>query len=162
MGGSFHFVSPAAVDEPKMSSKQLLQEIKADRLPEPMVGDSVERGWAEAMRHFIEKKLRIAQKPGYRPHDKQWLAIYDSWPSPALELQHAVALLQEQFVTSDPFGVFDRIFILTREVMVDLARDHAHFQRLNHCQPATPARTGRRQISPSVRCGRLRPRHLFR
>jgi hypothetical protein len=135
LGGEAYLIRPAAVAEPRKSKKQLLKEIGENRFPPPMVGDSVERRWAEAMRYFIEKKMAVAQKPGYRPHDEHWLAIYDNWPSFALELQHALGLLQEQFPASDPFAVFSRVFILTGGVLVELARVQVLLHRLNQCLP---------------------------
>ena len=74
-----------------------------------MVGDSVERRWAEAMAHFIGRKVASAQKPGYAVYDEQWLIIYDNWPSFALERQHAIALLQGHLAADDPFDVFDQV-----------------------------------------------------
>lgn len=136
LGKDFHFIRPAAAGEPRKSKKQLLQEIEANRFPPPMVGDSVERGWAAAIAHFVEMKVATAQKPGYTTYGEQWLAIYDNWPALALERQHGIALLQEQLLASDPFTVFDRIFILTGQVLVELARGRALVHRLNHCLPA--------------------------
>ncbi|WP_323144837.1 hypothetical protein [Massilia phyllosphaerae] len=132
---SFHFISPAAAGEPRKSKKQLLEEIEANRFPPPMEGDSVERGWAETMAHFIATKVASAQKPGYTTYGEQWLAIYDNWQALALERQHALALLQEHLLASDPFTVFDRIFILTGQTLVELARGRALLHRLNHCLP---------------------------
>jgi hypothetical protein len=136
LGGGCHLVTPAVVGEPRKSRKQLLREIEENRFPPPMVGDSVERRWAEAMTHFIGRKVASAQKPGYAAYDEQWLAIYDNWPSFALERQHALALLQEHLAAADPFDVFDRVFILTGQVLVELVRGRTLLHRLNHCLPA--------------------------
>lgn len=136
LGGGFHLVTPAAVGEARKSRKQLLKEIEENRFPPPMVGDSVERRWAEAMAHFIVRKVASAQKPGYAVYDEQWLAIYDNWPSFALERQHAIALLQEHLAADDPFGVFDRVFVLTGQVLVELAGGRARLHRLNHVRRA--------------------------
>jgi hypothetical protein len=136
LGGGAYLMRTAAIGEPRKSKKELLKEIGENRFPPPMVGDSVERRWAEAMQHFIEMKMAIAQGPFYRPHDEQWLAIYDNWPSPALERQHALTLLQEQLLANNPFAVFNRVFILTGQVLVELARGRALLHRLNHCRPA--------------------------
>lgn len=95
----------------------------------------MERGWAEAIAHFVATKVANAQKAGYAAYDEQWLAIYDNWQALALERQHALVLLQKQLLASDPFTVFDRIFILTGPVLVDLARGRALAHCLNHCLP---------------------------
>ena len=134
LGGGFHLVTPAVVGEPRKSRKQLLKEIEQNRFPPPMVGDSVERRWAEAMGYFVGRKVASAQKPGYAAYDEQWLTIYDNWPSFALERRHALALLQQHLLAEDPFDVFGRIFILTGQVLVELARGRAEHYRLNSVQ----------------------------
>jgi hypothetical protein len=134
-GGGAYLVQSAVIGEPRKSRKQLLSEIAANRFPEPMVGDSVERGWVDAVLYFIQKKADSAQKPGYTAHDQQWLAIYDNWTAPALKRDYALSLLQGALQASDPFTVFDRIFILTGPMMVELARGRILLHRLNHCLP---------------------------
>jgi len=135
-GGGAYLVQPAVVGEPRKSRKQLQSEIAANRFPEPMVGDSVERGWVDAMLHFINKKADSAQKPSYTAHDEQWLAIYDNWTAPALQRDYAFSLLQEALQASDPFTVFNRVFILTGQMMVELTRGRTLLHVQNHCRLA--------------------------
>lgn len=133
-GGGAYPVQPAVIGEPRKSRKQLLGEIAANRLPEPMVGDSVERGWVDAMLYFIQKKADSARKPGYTAHDQQWLAIYDNWTAPALKRDYAFSLLQEALQASDPFTVFNSVFILTGQMIVELTRGRTLLHVLNHCR----------------------------
>ena len=135
-GRGAYLVQPAVIGEPRKSRKQLMSEIAANRLPEPMVGDSVERGWVDAMLHFIKKKADSAQKLGYAAHDQQWLAIYDNWTAPALKRDYALSLLQEALQTNDPFTVFDHVFILTGQMVVELTRGRALLHVLNHFRRA--------------------------
>jgi len=116
-----YFARPATVDEPRKKRKELQKEIDENWMPPPMMGDSVERNWADAMAHSIAKKLAVARKPGYKSHDQQWLAIYDNWPAPGLQRQHALKLLQERLLATAPFTVFARIFSLAGTVLVELA-----------------------------------------
>lgn len=141
-GGGAYLVQPSVIGEPRKSRKQLLSEIAANRFAEPMVGDSVERGWVDAMLHFIKKKADSARKPGYTAHDQQWLAIYDNWTAPALKRDHALSLLQKALQVNDPFTVFDRVFILTGPMVVELARGRILLHRLNHCRPAVEQALG--------------------
>lgn len=134
-GAGVYLVRPASVGEPRKSSKTLREEIAQDRLPPPMMGDSVERNWAEAMEHFIGKKAASAQKPGYAVHDEQWLVVYDNWQALALERQHALALLQGRLAARDPFAIFERIFILTGALLVELARGGLLLHRLDRRRP---------------------------
>ncbi len=104
-----------------------------------MMGDSVERNWAEAMAHFIGKKALSAQKPGYAVHDEQWLMIYDNWQAFALERQHALLLLQERLALLVPFSVFSRVFILTGKVLIDLSADSMLIHRQMSRRPVARA-----------------------
>lgn len=141
-GGGAYLVQPAVISEPRKSRKQLLSEIAANRFPEPMVGDSVERGWVDAMLNFIKKKADSAQKPGYAAHDQQWLAIYDNWTAPALKRDYALSVLQKALQASNAFTVFDRIFILTGPMVVELAPGRLLLHRLNHCRPEVEQASG--------------------
>jgi hypothetical protein len=134
LGHDFYMMRNAVPCESRKSKKQLLAEIKENRMPPPMIGDSVERGWAEAMVHFVENKAASASKPGYAAHDENWLVIYDNWPAPALQHQLALALLQERLEVGAAFAVFERIFILDENVLVDLGRGHALFHSVKHSQ----------------------------
>lgn len=165
-GGGAYLVQPAVIGEPRKSRKQLLSEIAATRFPEPMVGDSVERGWVDAMLHFIKKKADSAQKPGYAAHDQQWLAIYDNWTAPALKRAYALSLLQEALQASDPFTVFDHVFILTGQMVVELTRGRVLLHVLNHCRraeggrpagPGTRIRRVARSLPSGLRCRFHRP-----
>jgi hypothetical protein len=134
VGQNTYLMRSAVVGEPRKSKKQLLAEIEEDRMPPPMMGDSVERAWAEAIAHFVDSKVASARKPGYAAHDEHWLVIYDNWPAPALQRQLALSLLQERLHGSPPFDAFTRIFILDERVLVDLGRDRALLHCVNHCR----------------------------
>lgn len=103
-------------------------------MPPPMMGDSVERAWAEAIAHFVDSKVASARKPGYADNDVHWLIIYDNWPAPALQRQLALSFLQERLQGRAPFDTFARIFILDERVLVDLGRDRVLLHRVNHCR----------------------------
>lgn len=75
LGHDFYMMRNAVHGKPRKSKKQLLAEIKESRWPAPMIGDSVERGWPEAMVHFVESKAASVSKPGYVTHDEHWLVI---------------------------------------------------------------------------------------
>lgn len=165
-GRGAYFVQPAVIGEPRKSRKQLLSEIAANRFPEPMMGDSVERGWVDAMLHFITKKADSAQKPGYAAHDQQWLTIYDNWTAPALKRDYALSLLQKALQASDPFTVFDHVFILTGQMVVELTRGRALLHVLNHCrraedgplaEPRAKIRRVARYLPSGLRCRSHRP-----
>jgi len=134
IGQDVYLMRGAVVGEPRKSKAQLLAEIKEDRMPPPMMGDSVERGWAEAMAHFVNSKVVSARKPGYARHDAHWLAIYDNWPAPALQRHRALMLLRERLAAGEGFDVFERIFILDERVLVALDRDRTLLHLVNHCR----------------------------
>jgi len=134
LGRDTYLMRSAVIGEPRKKKGQLLAEIEEDRMPPPMMGDSVERGWAEAIAHFVDSKTASARKPGYAAHDEHWLVIYDNWPAPALQRQLALALLREHLEASEGFAVFERIFILDEHVLVDLGRGHSLTHHVNHCR----------------------------
>lgn len=138
LGRTTHMIWGASVDEPRKSRKELLDEIATDRMPPPMIGDSVERSWAKAMGRFVDEKVAGARKPGYAAHDEQWLLIYDNWPAPALQRQLAVTLLQENHLKAVAFDVFKRVFILDEAVLVELRRACVLLHSVNHSMPASP------------------------
>jgi hypothetical protein len=134
-GKDVYLIQPARVGEPRKSRKVLQDEIDRNRMPPPMMGDSVERNWADAMEYFISKKVASAQKPGYAVHDEQWLVVYDNWQGFALERQHALALLQGHLAACDPFATFARVFILTGALLVELARSGLLLHRMDRRRP---------------------------
>lgn len=136
LGRTTYLIWSATVDEPRKSREQLLAEIESNRMPPPMIGDSVERGWAEAMGRFVGEKMASAIKPGYAAHDEDWLVIYDNWPAPALQRQLAIKILLETHLKAAAFVIFQRVFILDETVLVELRRDGALMYRVNHCRRA--------------------------
>lgn len=136
LGRTTYLIWSAAVDEPRKSREQLLVEIKSDQMPPPMIGDSVERGWAEAMGRFVGEKVASARKPGYAAYDENWLVIYDNWPAPGLQRQLAIKILLETHLEAAAFMVFQRVFILDETVLVELRSDGALLHRVNHCRRA--------------------------
>jgi hypothetical protein len=78
------------------------------------------------------------------------LAIYDNWTAPALKRDYPFSLLQEALQASDPFTVFDRVFILTGQVMVELTRGRTLLHVLNDCRRAEDGPGAR--IKRAARC----------
>lgn len=128
-----YFIRSVAVDEPRKRRGQLTAEISLNRLPPPMMGDSVERNWADAMAHFVRTKVASAKKPGYASYSEHWLAIYDNWPAAALQHHDALPVLREQLRPDDPFAVFERIFILDERILVELTHSGTLLHWVNHC-----------------------------
>jgi hypothetical protein len=129
-----YFIRSATVDEPRKRRGELAAEISSNRLPPPMMGNSVEQAWAEAMAHFVWTKVASAKKPGYATYSEHWLAIYDNWPAAALQHHDALPFLKEQLRSDDPFAVFERILILDERILVELTHSGTLLHRVNHCQ----------------------------
>ena len=64
----------------------------------PWIGDSVERGWAQAISHFACKKLKKLRAGAYPEYADNWLLIHDEWamrPAKAEEQSMAASLLAQ-------------------------------------------------------------------
>lgn len=133
VGPEAYFLKPESLDEPIKSSKQLRIEIEADEMGGGWYGDSIERSWAEAMNHFINKKVVSVQRPGYEKFQETWLVIYDQWTAPMLTLNKAIPALREKFDASPPWAFFSRILILDEAVLIDLDTSSAQLYCINHC-----------------------------
>lgn len=133
IGPNAHYIRPASLTEPVKSSKQLKAEIEADAMGTGWCGDSVERAWIEAMKHFIQKKMKSVRQPGYTHFARTWLLIYDQWPAPILNLSIALPRLREQLGALSPWTVFDRVFILDESILIELDAASTQLYCVNHC-----------------------------
>ena len=92
-GPETYFIRPASIHAAMKSSKELILEIEANKPTPGWYGDSVERSWAEAMAHFIDKKIETANSPKFELFKENWLLVYDNWPAPALNHDKAIPML---------------------------------------------------------------------
>ncbi len=127
-------LKPASLSEPPKTSEQLKQEILANEMGDGWFGDSVERGWADAMMHFVEKKMASTQRDGYTSYPQLWLLIYDNWPTPSLNLHKALPFLREQLGTRPVWSTFERLFILHQDLFVEIDASREHLYCVNHCE----------------------------
>lgn len=119
-GPDAYFPRQMVLNEPRKSSREMIQEIRADRMGGASFGDSVERSWVEAMLHFIRDKIKDAQKPGFERFGRNWLIMYDNWSAHGLHREDAAMRLSKALEQDPPWETFDRIFILDERVLVDL------------------------------------------
>lgn len=134
VGPDTYFAKPTSLDERVKSSKELATEIEADEMSDGWSGESVELGWAEAMARFVEKKTVSAQRPGYTRFARNWLVVYDQWPAPMLNHANAIPRLLARLAASPPWEVFDQIFILDENILIELGVDTARVSCVNHCE----------------------------
>lgn len=133
-GPEVHFVRPTSLTEPPKSSQELKAEIAADKMGPGWVGDSVERGWVEAMTFFVEKKFRLLQQPDYPRFERTWLVIYDNWAAPGLKLPTALPLLRASLESLATWSLFDRIFILDESELIEIDSTSIYVYCVNHCR----------------------------
>ncbi len=134
-GPDLHFTRPASITEPRKSRSVLMAEIEADKPSPGWIGDSVERSWAEAMAHFIGKKVEVAGREGFTLFDENWLLMYDNWPGAALQHHKAVPMLLSHLHIKNPWSTFSRVFILDESVLLELCQTGCSFYAVNHCVP---------------------------
>ena len=86
--------------------------------------DSVEHEWANALFDRIGRKTEDLNAPGFRMFPEYWLAIYDNFKGPMLDLDLATSLLKEKLISlpSCP-RTYTRFLIETNNVMVSVEPD---------------------------------------
>ena len=92
-GPDTHFIQRAQPGEPRKSRQQLIEEIKADDPGDGWAGDSPDREWAAAMFAFVSAKVVSSRKEGFQRFPENWLLIYDEWPLPDFNPEHAADIL---------------------------------------------------------------------
>lgn len=133
-GPDVHFVRPASLTEPPKSSGELRAEIAADEMGLGWVGDSVERGWVEAITFFVMKKFQLLHKQDYPRFERTWLVIYDNWTAPNLNLTTALPLLRSSLDSLATWSLFDRVFILDENELVEIDASMIYVYCVNHCR----------------------------
>lgn len=92
-------------------------------------GDAVEREWADAIFYCINKKIADLNKEGFRTFPEYWLAIYDNFEGPALDLDLATSLLKGK-LSSLASGArnYTRFLIESGKVLVSIESGGATHQ----------------------------------
>lgn len=108
----------------------LIDQIEADEPGDGWIGDSVERSWAEAMSHFIEKKVTIALKDGYELYGDDRLMIYDNWPAPSLSHKSGLSYLRKHLMGSAVWSVFRRVYIIDESVILEVSAEQTVYHRV--------------------------------
>jgi len=130
-GPDVYFISHHHPGEPKKTAKELKEEIEANDDGKAWCGDSVEREWAEAMFHFIEKKVATLLKDGFERFEKDWLLIYDNWSLPALDRHKAAPFLLNLVTENKVLHEFDPIYIITGQYLCEVASTGIQFYDIN-------------------------------
>lgn len=120
-GPDVYFLRPAAPGEPRKSTARLRREIANDASGNAWVGDSPERQWAGAVGYFIARKTAAASKAGFRLFEHNWLLLYEQWPLPAINAEHAADFLRRTQELQHAFEVFERIYVLNDQILWEFA-----------------------------------------
>lgn len=130
-GPGMYFVTAASVHDPVKTKSEILADILADESGDGWCGDSVERNWAEAISHFVQRKVKSAKKDGYVLYGDDRLMIYDSWPAPGLKHQRALPYLREHLEQSEAWSVFRRIYVIDQHTVLELRPDQSIYHRVH-------------------------------
>jgi hypothetical protein len=122
-GPDMHMLQSSIPGEPRKSTSQLLEEMNAEDQGQMWIGNASEKQWAEAMIHFISKKLEVVRRDGFQRHDKNWLLIYDNWRVPALDEAGAGKLLADHHGMQLGLEMFDRIHVIDDQTLWEFSRD---------------------------------------
>lgn len=125
-GPDKHFIELHDYDEPKKSQKELIMEIEADALGDGWPGDLAERKLADAIIHFIDKKVEVMQNEEFEKFEQNWLLIYDNWLPATVDRHKAVHLVQERIIEQKTRQEFERIYVITDQFLCEF--DHARIR----------------------------------
>lgn len=98
------------INERNMTRNEIENEIKNEiKIPEHVkmgeiimsdkvfgrsfLDDEIEKNWVQAIVSFVGKKRDVLNKEDFQKYEKNWLLIYDNWPSPALNYDEALPFL---------------------------------------------------------------------
>lgn len=104
--------------DPVMTKAQAAVPVTAGHF---YAGNQVEENWIEAMKHFIGGKL--LKFPSYATASRNWLMVYDNWPSIMLKLDEASEQLHDWLVTQHAYAVVETVFILHGSEIVEFRSD---------------------------------------
>ena len=66
------------VSDPPRSQAEIRTLARGETRTLPLMGESVEDDWVEAMRHIVGGKANTFLKPGFAAHSTNWLVVYDT------------------------------------------------------------------------------------
>ena len=100
------------VSDPPRSQTEIRALARGEVRTLPLMGESVEDDWVEAMEHIVGVKAITFHKPGFAKHPTNWLLIYDNWqPVSALRDEIATKRLNRKLCGSDASKPFQTVFI---------------------------------------------------
>lgn len=111
--------------------KELIKEIKTNHFRTGWAGDSVERGWSDAMPHFVERKIKSFTNEYFEKFAQNWLLIYDNWSLPALDIEGAEKFLLQKLSQSNCFDSFGSVYIITLHFVCEFSSPGATRYEIN-------------------------------
>ena len=115
----FRFIPRYRVGDPRRSPAEIEAIATGRARTLPIMGDALERDWADAMVHFIERKAAGFDKPGFARHSRNWLLIYDNW---CAGLDEQVATLRlSPLVFTRRNNPFSRVFVQRPRSLLEFA-----------------------------------------
>ncbi|WP_426687213.1 hypothetical protein [Rhodanobacter ginsengiterrae] len=122
-GPEVYFLPHAKYGEDRRTAQQIKSEIELDELGSGWIGDGPERGTAEAIVGFAQRKVESSQKLGYRIFDRNWLLLENNWPAPALDIYKSVSFAHPGLVEHRVFEIFKYVFVETDSDIAILSAD---------------------------------------
>jgi hypothetical protein len=130
-GPLVYFVFRSSPTEPRKTAKQLIADIERNHGGSGWAGDSVEREWAAAMIHFVNRKTKAMLSPGFDRYPRHWLLVYDNWPAPALDRGDASQKLHALCEAGGVFTSLENVFVMSGVQFCSLGRDGVGFHPVN-------------------------------
>lgn len=121
MGPQAHLLQKHRPGESRLGKNAILREINQGRAGAPWVGNEVEVQWAEIMLHFIKRKVKKLNQPGFTKHKENWLLIYNNWPLPGVHHEEASSLLTNSCEVESLLSEFNSIFVLDSKFLCEIS-----------------------------------------
>lgn len=97
----------------KKRSRKEIENIARGRIPiKPIMGDSIEKNWIDAMMHIVKHKAAKFSSSEFMKHKNNWLLIYDDWSPAVPGYDDVAATLARWLFNSNWKSPFGKIFIL--------------------------------------------------
>lgn len=107
------------------ASAERVRDLVLKNNPGDGYGGDGTMAWAEAIVHFVHRKIETASKPGFEKLKQTWLLVYDNWQEHNTDPDQANRLLHGMLLDRGAFDTFQWILILTSPNL------HAHEARAN-------------------------------
>ncbi|WP_426119392.1 hypothetical protein [Pseudomonas sp. DSP3-2-2] len=112
----FHWARKQVPGEIQKTAREVRELVFNNDPGDGFIGDGAVE-WAEAIAHFVQRKMEIVSKPGFQRFEQNWLLVYDNWREPTRNPKEASIVLQRMLNDMTAFCTFDLVMVLDDECL---------------------------------------------